>query len=241
MTDISDGSSSDGALFFRSALSRRTLLKLGWAGALSGMISGMGGMAFAGQKDGNVPPSKIGGLPPQGDFSMLELVKKRRSIRRYSQEPIDRATLDAILKIALFAPASHGTKVVEFVVVENKETLDALARCKRIGAPSVRAAAAAVVVIVDRRGELWIEDASVASAYLLLAAEAYGIGACWNHIRGRQGEHASSEEEIRNLLGIPDRYAVLSIVAMGHKGEHKPAYSDADVSLRMIHHETFHG
>lgn len=177
--------------------------------------------------------------PGQGDDSMLELVKKRRSIRKYTDQTIERATLAAILKIALFAPAGHGKKVVEFVVVEDKSTLDTLARCKRMGAPSVRAAAAAVVVIVDRNAELWIEDASVASTFLLLAAEQYGIGACWNHIRGRQGQKASADEEIRQLLDIPDRYTVLNIVALGHKGETKPAYTDADVSTQLIHYGKF--
>lgn len=175
----------------------------------------------------------------QADDSMLELVKRRRSIRRYTDVPIERATLDAILKIALFAPAGHGKKVVEFVVVEDKPTLEALARCKRMGAPSVRAAAVAVVVIVDKSAELWIEDASVASTFLLLAAEHYGIGACWNHIRGRQGQKAAADEEIRQLLDIPDRYTVLNIVALGHKGENKRAYTDDDVSDRLIHNGKF--
>lgn len=171
---------------------------------------------------------------------MLELAKKRRSIRKYTGESIATGTLDAILKTALLAPTSWGKKVVEFVVVEDKKILRDLARCKKIGAPSVRDATVAVVVIVDRdSSELWIEDGAVAATYLLLAAEHHGVGACWNHIRGRDGQNASSEKEIQQLLGIPDRYAVLCVVAMGHKGENKAAYTDADIPLRNIHRGMF--
>lgn len=237
MAKISSTKSSDFLSHSDMALPRRTLLKLAGAG-LGGVILSAGNVALAAQMGGDSIKVETSDTS-QGGLFMLELAKKRRSIRRYTDEPIDRETLNNILKTALFAPAGHGRKNVEFVVVEDKAALDALARCKRIGAPSVRAASAAVVVIVDRNSELWIEDASVASTFLLLAAEAHGIGACWNHIRGRQGQRASSEEEIRQLLGIPDRYAVLNIVAMGHKGEHKPGYSDADVSAEMIHHGKF--
>ncbi|GEA16257.1 nitroreductase [Moorella sp. E308F] len=174
------------------------------------------------------------------DF-MLELAKGRRSIRKYTEEPIAEETLDAILKTALLAPSSWGEKVVEFVVVEDKEVLRDLARCKRIGALSVRDATVAVVVIVDRdRSKLWIEDGAVAATYLLLAAEYHGIGACWNHIRGREGQNASSEKEIQKLLGIPEKYGVLCVVAMGHKDENKAAYTDADIPLQNIHRGTFH-
>lgn len=171
---------------------------------------------------------------------MIELAKKRRSIRKYTGERISVETLDEILKTALLAPSSWGRKVVEFVVVEDKESLKALARCKRIGAPSVRDATVAVVVIIDRdKSELWIEDGAVAATYLLLAAEYHGIGACWNHIRDREGQNASSEKEIQKLLGIPEKYGVLCVVAMGHKGENKAAYTDADIPIQNVHRGTF--
>lgn len=169
-----------------------------------------------------------------------ELVKNRRSIRRYTDQAIDRETISRILEAALFAPSSYGQNPVEFVVVEDKKVLSALAAAKRIGAPSVRAASAAVVVIADKeKGELWIEDTSVAAAYVLLAAEHYGIGACWNQIRDRQGQRASAEEEIRQLLDIPSRYAVLCVIAMGYKGEQKVPHTEEELDFGRIHFSGF--
>lgn len=74
----------------------------------------------------------------------------------------------------------------------------------------------AIVVMADTADcELWIEDVAVASTYILLAAEQFGVGACWIHIRNRQGQRKSADEEIRQILGVPDKYSVLNVVALG--------------------------
>ena len=170
------------------------------------------------------------------DDALLRLAEQRRSVRQYTSEPIDRKTIDKILTVAALAPSSYGQNPVEFVVVEGREQLSKLAACKRIGAPSVREAATAVVVMADTsKGELWVEDASVAAGYLLLAAEQYGIGACWNQIHLRDGQKHSASDEIRALLGIPDRYEVLCVVALGHKGEQKQPRSAEQMKKGRIH------
>ncbi len=166
--------------------------------------------------------------------SLLDLVKQRRSIRRYTNQPIEREVIDNILKVALLSPSSFGQNPVEFVVIDDKKMLNALANAKQIGAPSVRAASAAIVVMSDKF-ELWVEDTSVASTYLLLAAEHYGLGACWNHIRGRRGQHSSSEEEIKQILNIPSDYAILSIVALGYKGETKACLDENRINYNRVH------
>ena len=169
------------------------------------------------------------------DDSLLRLAEQRRSVRQYTQEPIDHETIDKILTVAALAPSSYGQNPVEFVVVEGREQLSKLADCKRIGAPSVRGAAVAVVVMADTsKGELWVEDASVAAGYLLLGAEKYGIGACWNQIHLREGLRRSASDEIRQLLSIPDRYEVLCVVALGLKNEQKSPRSGKQMKQGRI-------
>ena len=87
----------------------------------------------------------------------------------------------------------------------------------------------------ESQAEFWIEDGAVASAYLLLAAEQYGLGACWVQIRNRMGRRRTSDEEIRALLDVPDGYTVLNLVALGEKGEVKPAYTDKDLHWDAVH------
>ena len=174
-------------------------------------------------------------MTSNSDDILLRLAEKRRSVRQYTDEPVNRETIDKILTIAALAPSSYGQNPVEFVVVEGREQLSRLASCKRIGAPSVRGAAAAVVVMADTsKGELWVEDASVAAGYLLLGAEQYGIGACWNQIHLRDGQRLSASDEIRQLLDIPDRYEVLCVVSLGHKDEQKKPRSGEQMKQGRI-------
>ncbi|WP_314724559.1 nitroreductase family protein [Enterocloster bolteae] len=171
---------------------------------------------------------------------LYELARKRRSIRKFTGEKVDGHIVDEILKTALTAPSSWGRHPVEFVVVRNKEMIQKIAACKAMGAGPLPYADVAVIVMADTSDcELWIEDSAVASAYILLAAEQYDIGACWIHIRGRAGKLSTADEEIRMLLGIPDRYSVLNAVALGHKGEMKRPYGDEDLCSGNIHYEMF--
>jgi len=149
---------------------------------------------------------------------LLDLTLKRRSVRKYDGKEINREILDEIMKVALTAPCSFGHRPVEFIVVEDNDTIKELASCKSLGGSQIIGASAVIVVMVNlNRGEFWIEDGAIASAYILLAAEQYDLGACWVHIRNRMGKKKSSDEEIRDLLGVSDDYAVLNLVAIGDK------------------------
>ena len=171
---------------------------------------------------------------------LFELMAARRSVRKYSDAPINQDVLNEIMKVALTAPCSFGHRPVEFIVVQDSERIQALATCKNLGGTQIIGASAVVVVMVKLdRGEFWIEDGAIASAYLLLAAEQYGLGACWVHIRNRMGQTKTSDEEIRELLGVPDGYAVLNLIALGGKGEQKPGYTESDFDMDKVHHEKY--
>ena len=148
---------------------------------------------------------------------LFELVKSRRSTRKFTGERIPDETIRRILEIAAYAPSSWGGHPLEYIVIRDRETLRELARCKRMGAGPLANSDVAIVPIVDRRGlELWVEDAAVASTYLL-AAEACGVGACWIHMKDRQGHTGTAEEDIRTLLGIPEHYGILNAISLGMK------------------------
>ena len=171
---------------------------------------------------------------------LFNLAAKRRSIRRYTGEKVSDEIVDEILKIALLAPSSWGRHPVEFVVVRDKEMIKKIARCKRMGAGPLPTADVAIVVMVDKSNcELWIEDAAVASTYILLAAEQFGIGACWIHIRDRAGQRTTADEEIRQLLNVPEKYSVLNVVALGQKNEKKSPRTEKDIHWENVHHEKF--
>ena len=173
-------------------------------------------------------------------MDLLELAKKRRSCRKYTGEKVSEEIVNEILKIALLAPSSWGQHPIEFVVLRDRKTIEAVSRCKRMGAGPLPTADVAIVVMANTSNcELWIEDAAVASTYILLAAEQFGIGACWVHMRNRAGQRTTADEEIRKILGVPNNYSVLNVVALGQKGENKSARSDKDIAWRNIHYDKF--
>ena len=174
---------------------------------------------------------------------LYELTRKRRSVRRYGKEHIDDGIIAEIMKVALTAPTSFGHKPVEYVVVRDKDMIRKIGACKQMGGSQINGADVVIVVMVKtankRQAEFWIEDGAIASAYILLAVEQYGLGACWVHIRNRMGQRGTSDQEIRALLGVPDGYSVLNLVAIGEKGETKKAYTDADLHTENVHYEKY--
>ncbi len=174
---------------------------------------------------------------------LYDLTRKRRSVRRYGSKRIDDDVINEIMKVALTAPTSFGHKPVEYVVVRDHKMIRSIGACKQMGGSQINGADTVVVVMVKtadkRAAEFWIEDGAIASSYILLAVEQYDLGACWVHIRNRSGRKKSSDEEVRDLLGIPDGYAVLNLIALGGKGETKRAYREEDFDFGKIHYEKY--
>ena len=168
--------------------------------------------------------------------NLLELAKSRRSTRKFSAEHLTDETIQNILNIAAYAPSSWGGHPVEYIVIRDKAMMAELAKCKAMGAGPLAYGEAAIVPIVDKRNlELWVEDAAVASTYLLLAAEHYDIGACWIHMKDRKGHTGMAEDNIRALLGIPDYYGILNAVSLGMK---KESPVERDIRAK-VHYEKY--
>ena len=167
-----------------------------------------------------------------------EIVKNRRSIRSFNGEHIPDETIREILSLAAYAPSSWGRHPVEFIVIRDRKVMAELARCKQMGAGPLAHGDAAIVPIIDKRNlELWVEDAAVASTYILLAAEYCGVAACWIHMKDRRGHTNMAEEDIRDLLGIPSHYGILNAVSLGMpKRPNEPRKLSA-----KIHYEIYGG
>lgn len=152
-----------------------------------------------------------------------DIVQTRRSTRQFSGEKISDETIQNILDIAAYAPSSWGGHPMEYIVIRDKDTLKKLAACKRMGAGPLAYSDVAIVPIINRDNlELWVEDAAVASTFILLAAEYYGVGACWIHMKDRRGHTHMADQDIRDLLHIPSHYGILNVVSLGMKKKEQP-------------------
>lgn len=175
--------------------------------------------------------------------NFLELLKNRRSSRLFTEEPLNKETVCDIMKAALMAPSGHRINPWEFILIEDKEMLKTLSTSKEHGSALLEGAAMAVVVIADtKKTDVWIEDCSIATIIMQLAAEAAGIGSCWVQIRRRyNAEGVLSEDFVREKLEIPADYAVLSIVALGHKAREVKPFDEDKMQWEKIHIGNFGG
>jgi nitroreductase len=158
-----------------------------------------------------------------------ELIKTRRSMRQFTDELLSGDDVKLLLRAGLIAPSSKGLHSYEFIVVEDKQMLAALSQSKSVGSDFLAGAPLAIVVLADPTvSDVWIEDASVAATHILLQAEDLGLGACWIQVRNRYtADERSTEQIVKSLLGIPDKFGVVCIIAVGHKGmERKPQNED---------------
>jgi len=117
---------------------------------------------------------------------MLDILRKRRSIRRYRSKDIEPETIELLKEAALRAPSSRDIKPWRFVFVTDKALLEKLSRAKESGSSFLKGAALGVVVCADEdESDVWIEDCSIASIILQLAGISLGLGSCWIQIRNR--------------------------------------------------------
>ena len=172
-----------------------------------------------------------------------DLIKNRRSMRKFTGEELTQDEVVALMKAALMSPSSKRTNCWQFVLVDNKELLKDLAHCKEAGSAFLADAALAVVVVADPLvSDVWVEDASIASLMVQLQAEDLGLGSCWVQVRERfTATGMPSNEFVHGLLDLHLQLQVLSIIAVGHKGMERKPFDEAHLQWEKIHINKYGG
>lgn len=170
-----------------------------------------------------------------------DLLKSRRSIRQFRNREVEKEKVDAILKSALLSPSSRARRPWEFIAVTDRELLKKLSACREHGSGFLAGAPLGIVVVADPEVcDVWVEDASIASIIIQLAAQSLDLSSCWIQVRERfhtGGEKA--EDYIKGVLGIPSKYRVECMVAIGYSAEEKRAYGDNELLYDKIHMNQF--
>lgn len=164
-------------------------------------------------------------------------------MRKFTEEELTQDQVLALLKAALMSPSSKRSNCWQFIVVDDKDTLEKLSFCKESGAAFVKDAAVAIVVTADPlASDVWIEDAAVASLMIQLQAEDLGLGSCWVQVRERfTANGMPANEYIHELLDIPLQLQVLSLIAIGHKGMERKPFDDAHLQWEKVHINKYGG
>ena len=174
---------------------------------------------------------------------LISLLQKRRSIRKFQPREVEDEKIDTLLEAALRSPSSRAIYPWEFVVVTDKNILEKLSQSKKIGSAFLANAPLAIVICADqKKSDVWIEDASIASIIIHLTAASLGLGSCWVQIRKRMhNQTESSERYIADILKLPADLKILSIIGVGYPAEQKPPHEKEKLQYSKIHHEVYGG
>jgi nitroreductase len=136
----------------------------------------------------------------------LEAIRKRRSVREYTGDPIPREDLETIVDAGRLAATGGNQQPWDFVVVTDREMIDKL----KVSASWMDKAGAIIAVILDPTSRWWIEDGAAAIENMLIAATALGYGSCW-----LEGYTLPLEKQFKELLGVPVEKRLLTLIPIG--------------------------
>jgi nitroreductase len=136
----------------------------------------------------------------------LEAIRKRRSVRKYTGDPIPREDLETIVDAGRLAATGSNKQPWDFIVVTEREMIEQL----KVAAQWMENAGAIIAVVMDPSSRWWLEDGSAAVENMLIASTALGYGSCW-----LEGYTLPREEEFKALLKIPKEKQLLTLVPIG--------------------------
>ncbi len=149
-------------------------------------------------------------------MDIFEAIKGRRSIRKYTKDPVPLDLVEKILDAGRWAPSASDRQPWSFIIIKDKELKRKVAEASTSG-KFLADAPIGIAVVIDpqlspRSGG--VEDGANATQNMLLAAHALGLGACWI------GSYNSVyEEKVKTILSIPKNKRLLSIISLGFPTE----------------------
>jgi len=147
----------------------------------------------------------------------LEVIFTRRSIRRYTGEPVTADELHTILEAGMNAPSANNSQPWQFIVVDKREKLNAIMEVHPYSRMLAEAPLAIVVCGNPTASKFWQQDCAAATQNILLAARAMNLGTVWLGVYPDEQRAAS----VAALFGVPDDIKTMCIIAVGHPAEHK--------------------
>jgi len=157
---------------------------------------------------------------------MLEAIRSRRTIRRYSAQKVTEDLLFSILEAGRWAPSGKNSQPWRFILVQDPKVKEALSNCTRYGSIIAEASAIIALFLDSQSGYDRVKDLQAIGACMenmLLAAHSVGLGASW------QGEILNRRGEVEGLLGVPSHFELMAVLTLGY-----PVVSDSSSSRREL-------
>ncbi len=163
----------------------------------------------------------------------MNAIFTRRSIRKYTAEPVSQSDIKMLLKAGMAAPSAFGRAPWHFVVIKNRALLDQIPTVHPY-TQMCKQAPIAICVCYDKRVEAskdwFMEDLSAAAQNILLEATTLGLGAVWCGVYA----HQERVEAITRILSLPDHLLPFALIPVGHPDEKKEGHSNLDADKYSV-------
>jgi len=172
---------------------------------------------------------------------LLELLRQRRSIRKFAAEKVAPGKIELLEEALLRCPTSRNRRPWEFVLVDDPQLLRQLASAKPQGAGFFATAPLAVVIGADPQlSDVWVEDCAIAALVAQLAAEQLGLKSCWAQLRLRpHSASLSASEFVRRLVGLPEGFEVPMVIAIGAPAEDLAGHTRSSLADAKLHRNRY--
>ena len=173
-------------------------------------------------------------------MDLLEVIKKRRSIRTFKKQELPQDTVEKLIEAARWAPSAGNVQPCEFVIASSQKTKQELSKAA-FGQKDLEEASVVIVVCADEkraaqsygaRGKTLycIQDTAAAIQNILLTAYSLGLGSCWTG--------AFKEDEIKKVINAPKEMRPVAMIPVGYPNEAPAARSRRPLS-EIMHKESF--
>jgi nitroreductase len=151
--------------------------------------------------------------------SVLESIRARRNIVRFSGEPVDEEKVETILEAGRWAPSWLNKQPWRFLVITDKNVKEKLSQAvPTVFGRSLREAPLCIAIVVDPKEDPYhyVEAGAIATQNMALAAQSIGLNTGWVGVFDIENRKKSSEQVVKQILGIPKNYRVISLLPIGH-------------------------
>ena len=155
-----------------------------------------------------------------GSNQTLETIFNRKSVRKYTERPVEKEKLETLVRAGMAAPSSRDRRPWEFVIVTDRDLLDKMGEGLPL-ARMLKETKQAIIVCGDtvKSENAWQLDCSAAAQNILLAAESMGLGAVWTAAY----PYPERMKIIQNALQLPEHILPLTVIPLGYPtGIEKP-------------------
>jgi len=170
---------------------------------------------------------------------VLKALAYRRSVRQFSDAPLEEETIHTILEAGMRGPSCVNSKDWYFLVVTDQEMLRKMADVNGRPAEPLRSAQAGILICGDlqrafpKAPEYWVIDGAIAVQNMILAAYSLGVGSVWLGTWPQEARVAGQKE----LFNLPENVVPHSIIALGYpEGELNKA-EPAPFDAERVHYE----